>query len=916
MDSTRFLPALPGFGNQRSAAGREQLPRAGSSRIGRTRRILPGLLLSGAVGLTAYLASKLLFPPGLAVGIEIPVAMLLGLVLANLTSATTRAMPGIKFAVKYVLGLGIVLLGLRLNLQSIAVIGAEAFGLVLVTIGFACTFAMFVGRRLGVPTRLALLIGVGTSVCGASAIAAAAPLVKADDREVSFAIAAITVFGTLAVFFYPLIGHALDLDVLTFGLWSGTAVPDTAQTIASGAVYSTVARDVAAVVKLVRNVLIMPLLLLIAFGWNRYGDDAAVSAEATKRSLRKAFPIFIIGFLAMALVRTARLIDPETLVDIDAITRACFVVALAGFGLQTRLGHVRKVGARPFVLGLATFGFLGAGSLALILALGLAPQRTEVSGSVDPRPQGAWTSVCGGGAATEFAGAFVGLSNQLKERMGVPLGCAVVDPATGDTTQRTSLGVATLPHGGPAAFSDGRSTWAVGGSQLLEWNGPAQDPAEAVRRTQLAGPAVDEPEAMVRPDRLAGRVLATGIPGAGALSPVGRFHPGSPIHDKREFSAATEAGAVLDPTRLLVASTSNFGAPAARADWATGAILSFSTEAPGSLAVPSDFASSGKQAGSLSGAVQLYTAQAPSFLNRLPSPAAATADMPAVSNPLGISVNNAFGRPWFANAPMPGGAGIGVETVLDSNGRPLSEAPSERAGGVFAGTLTNSTPQRLPGDLQAGAVGNAFLGASPDTSGRAVFAVATTDGALVQVHVEEGVDGLAPPGTLAPLVQTAPGAGAASRVGMIFNWVPDRFLYVSDPANDAVLQLRLDDDFEVFQVTETRRLESPYLSVPVDLAPAVPEIANPAFSSNTTLAGGADLYVANRGTGTIVRMGQDGRILAVAHIELPGAGVVGPGRINGIAVSPDAHRIWVSLSIPEDPQSGSVIEIPAFGAPE
>ncbi len=151
---------------------------------------------------------------------------------------------------------------------------------------------------------------------------------------------------------------------------------------------------------------------------------------------------------------------------------------------------------------------------------------------------------------------------------------------------------------------------------------------------------------------------------------------------------------------------------------------------------------------------------------------------------------------------------------------------------------------------------------------------------------------------------------------MIFNWVPERFLYVSDPANDAILQLHLDDDFEVFSVTETRRLESPYFSAPVDLAPAVPEIANPAFSSNTTLAGGADLYVANRGTGTIVRIRQDGRIVAVAQIELPGEGVIGPGRVNGIAVSPDARRIWVSLTGPADPQSGSVIEIPAFGAPE
>jgi hypothetical protein len=258
--------------------------------------------------------------------------------------------------------------------------------------------------------------------------------------------------------------------------------------------------------------------------------------------------------------------------------------------------------------------------------------------------------------------------------------------------------------------------------------------------------------------------------------------------------------------------------------------------------------------------------------------------------------------------------------VLDPDGRPLADAPSDRAGGVFAGALTNRTSQRVAGGLLAGAVGNALLGASPDASNRAVFAVATADGALAQVHVKDGVDGLAPPGTLAPLVRPRPGAEGRldppTRAGMAFNWVPDRFLYVADPGNDAVLQLHLDDDFHVFHVVETRRLQSAHLSMPVDLAPAVPEIANPAFSSNTTAAGGADLFVANRASGTVARMRQDGRIVAVARIALPGFGVVGAGQLNGIAVSPDGDRIWLSLSgRAKHPRlSGSVIEIQAFGA--
>ncbi len=141
MDFTRSLPAA-------AIASDERARPAGSDRA--AHRILPGLLLTGAVGLLAHLVAKLVFPHGLAVGLEVPLAMLLGLIVVNLTRASAGVMPGIRFAVKYVLGLGIVLLGLRLNLQSIAVIGAEALGLVLITIGTSCAFAILIGRRLGV----------------------------------------------------------------------------------------------------------------------------------------------------------------------------------------------------------------------------------------------------------------------------------------------------------------------------------------------------------------------------------------------------------------------------------------------------------------------------------------------------------------------------------------------------------------------------------------------------------------------------------------------------------------------------------------------------------------------------------------------------------------------------------------------
>lgn len=866
-----------------------------------SRRVLPGLLLAAAIGLTAHFAAVLAFPYALAIGFEVPLAMLLGLLVINLAGAPAWSVPGIQFSTRTVLKLGIILLGLRLNLETVALIGADAIGLVLCTMGAALTFAVVVGRRLGVERRVSVLIGVGTAVCGNSAIIAAAPVVKASEREVSSAVATITVFGTAAVFIFPLVGHLMDLDVLAAGLWAGAAVPDTAQTIAAGAGYSAVGRDVATVVKLLRNVLMVPLVLLLAWAWSRRAEGPGVRSQATRHSALQAFPFFLLGFLALAVVRSARLVDPETIADVDVVTRACFVVALAGLGMQTRLGHLRSAGPRPFVLGFGTATLLAGGSLAAILALGLGPARTLVAGAPDPRLQGAWTTVCKPGTAAAFSGAFVQLSRQLPTRMGTPRGCAQVDRSTGNTVQRTTRGVATLRRDtGDVTFSDGRRRWAIAGSQLRSWSGPAFAPPADAQATPLREPETAVPGATaIRPVQLTGRVIATGIPGAGALSQVGEFHPGGPIHDKRAFAKTTRPGKVLDPSRLLVASTSNFGAPLGRADWSPGAVLSLATDARAALEVPPDLGASEGQASARSGAVQLYTAQSPAFLNRV-DPQAPTAGMPAVSNPLGISNNNAFGRPWVANSPGSGAEGIGAETVLDPDGRPLADHPSDRAGGVFAGTLTNRDPQRRRGSLSAGVVANALLGASPDATGRAVFAVATQDGALAQVHVEDGVDGLAPPGTLAPL---EPGG----RAGMVFNWVPDRFLYVTDPGNDAVLQLHLDDDFQVFRIVETRRLESPHLSAPVDLAPAVPEIANPAFSSNTTAAGGADLYVANRRSGTVVRMRQDGRIVATARIALPGRGVVGAGALNGLAVASDGSRIWLSLS-------GSVVEIPAFGA--
>jgi len=180
-------------------------------------------------------------------------------------------------------------------------------------------------------------------------------------------------------------------------------------------------------------------------------------------------------------------------------------------------------------------------------------------------------------------------------------------------------------------------------------------------------------------------------------------------------------------------------------------------------------------------------------------------------------------------------------------------------------------------------VATALLGMPADGSKRAVFAVLTADGAIMQAHTEQSVDGLAPVDTIGMIsIPATADLGdepprLATRAGMAFNWVPDRRLYVTDPMRNGLVVLVLADDGAVFRVMSTRRIAGPAFDVPVDIAPAVPETADPTLSSNTTLAGGSDLYVVNRGNETLVRPRQDGMVLATRHVAVNNA-VLGAAR--------------------------------------
>jgi uncharacterized integral membrane protein (TIGR00698 family) len=334
----------------------------------RIRALAPGLGAAALVAISARLLAQFL-PQEFS---EVLVAVLLGIVVANSGLLPTTAGPGLRFTAQRVLRLGIILLGARLSLSDVAAIGAGAFVLVLLTMTVAFSFALLAGHATGLPRRLTILIGVGTAVCGNSAIIATAPVIDAEDREVSFAVATITLFGTLAVFAYPFVGHALSLASPVFGVWAGVAVNDTSQVVAASAAYSPEARDVATVVKLVRNTLMAPLIVLIAWWWGRYG--AHVERAAVRSGALRAFPLFVLGFLFMAMLRTTGVIDRALATPIDEVARACILVALAGVGLSTRIAEMRSTGPRPFYVGFVTALVVASLSLTAITGLGIAPR--------------------------------------------------------------------------------------------------------------------------------------------------------------------------------------------------------------------------------------------------------------------------------------------------------------------------------------------------------------------------------------------------------------------------------------------------------------------------------------------------------------------------------------------------------------
>lgn len=337
--------------------------------------VIPGLVLVVAIALAARWLHDRLSPAAGKLVADVIVAVFLGLVVGNVFRIPKLAQPGIQFAFQTLLRAAIVLLGATFSFTTALSIGGRAILMVVALMTLALLTARTLGKIAGVPDKLAVLIGVGTAVCGNTAISATAPVIGAKDEETSFAIATNTLFGTLAVFAYPVIGHALGMTQAAFGTWAGTAVNDTSQVVATGFAFGESAGGVATVVKLTRNVLMGGVIVLMGL---LYGGGTGKPGSLVAR-VKQSVPLFVVGFLGLCLLNTlgtvawaSHLVGRNLAADAQTAAKFLIVVALAGVGLGTRLDAMRRIGFRPFGVGLATALVTASASFALIHFFGPA----------------------------------------------------------------------------------------------------------------------------------------------------------------------------------------------------------------------------------------------------------------------------------------------------------------------------------------------------------------------------------------------------------------------------------------------------------------------------------------------------------------------------------------------------------------
>jgi uncharacterized integral membrane protein (TIGR00698 family) len=318
--------------------------------------ILPGLALTAAIAAVSF-ALRLI--PGVSVLSPMILAIVIGMAWHNIVGTPARAKPGVVFSLRRVLRFAIILLGLQLTFAQVAAVGAVGVGVIVTTLIATFVFTKWFGRLIGVDAQLSELIAAGTSICGASAVIATNTVTQAPDEDVAYGVACVTIFGSLAMFIYPMLPGLLQLTPHAYGLWAGSSIHEIAQVVAAAYQDGTLAGEFATVAKLSRVMLLAPLVIALGLIAQRRG-------AGRDRGKKVPMPWFVLGFIALIAVNSAIAFPPMVKTVGVPVTTFLLSMALAAMGLETDFAKLKLKGLRPLLLGLAASVFISAFGLMLV----------------------------------------------------------------------------------------------------------------------------------------------------------------------------------------------------------------------------------------------------------------------------------------------------------------------------------------------------------------------------------------------------------------------------------------------------------------------------------------------------------------------------------------------------------------------
>jgi uncharacterized integral membrane protein (TIGR00698 family) len=321
--------------------------------------LLPGLALTGAIAGTALALREI---PYIGLASPMILAIGIGIAIQNTSGTPAAAKAGITFSMRSILRFAIILLGLQLTAAELLEVGGIGFAVIAATLLATFIFTTWLGRAMGIDRRLVELIAAGTSICGASAVIATNTVTRAPDEDVAYAVACVTIFGSIAMFVYPLLGSVLQLDPHHFGLWAGASIHEIAQVVAATFQQSREAGEFGTVAKLARVMMLAPVV--IALGLLATRRARAMGAESG--SAKVPMPWFAFGFVAMVILNSLVDVPHAAMSVIIPITTFLLTMALAAMGLETNIQKLRAKGLRPLLLGAAAFLFIASFSLMLV----------------------------------------------------------------------------------------------------------------------------------------------------------------------------------------------------------------------------------------------------------------------------------------------------------------------------------------------------------------------------------------------------------------------------------------------------------------------------------------------------------------------------------------------------------------------